>query len=488
MSSMTRAAAPALSRSNGSRPLVQRKCACGNSTDHEQQCESCKQKDVQRKAAGGTRPAAPSIVHEVVGSGGRPLDTTTRTFFESRFGHDFGAVRIHDDTQAARSASAINADAYTVGNHVAFGQGGYAPGSRDGLRLLAHELTHVVQQSGGAGAGVQRSSLSSPVALGTEPDDERPSLEIGPENDALEREADEAADHVGGGGHGAARLSAAAMVQRKGTKKKASPPAIVPARHPAIVGLDEAGPGADLTGDKETLLFNCMKKAPANPDECDPSTALSWSDFTGSPKNNGFTGETFAPVTDVAMDPVRASCLQRILGRSKDETRVFQAKFDGTKSWGTTMIKNPSNTAATGCAARAKQCRTSFARGAANFTFSGKASKACPASPVAASVTASSAAGCTDIETECTNTAAIESARVLAHEQGHLDVSCEVAKKANTALALGTPLKTIKDAVNKKLQPLHNKYDSETNHGCKPTEQATWVSDIANHLPKVTIP
>jgi hypothetical protein len=472
----------------GARPVLQRKCACGNSADHEGPCESCKQKAVQRKAAGATAGTAPAIVHDVVRSPGRPLDAGTRTFFESRFGHDFGAVRVHDDTLAARSAAAVNAEAYTVGNHVAFRAGGFSPGTRDGLRLLAHELTHVVQQSGGADLRVSRASRTSPTALGVEPEDERDGLMVGPDDDALEREASEAADYIGGGGHAAPSLSSAIRVQRQ--KKKAASPTTAPRRHPAIEGLDEAGPGADLTGKKETLLFNCMNKAPQNPDECVPSAALTWSDFKGSPKGNGFAGETFAPVSDVAMNPVRASCLQQILGKTRDETRVFQAKFDGGRSWGTTMMKNPTNTAATGCAQRAKQCRTSLARAGqgATFTFSGTASRACPASAVAASVTASSASGCTAIETECTRTATIESARVLAHEQGHLNLSCEIAKKANTALALGTPLKTIKDAVKKKLQPLQRQYDSETNHGCKATEQAAWVSDMTNHLPKVTIP
>lgn len=489
MSSMARTAVADPLRANGGRPVMQRKCACGNATDHEEQCESCQQKGVQRKAAGSASPVAPAIVHDVVRSGGRPLDTSTRTFFESRFGHDFSAVRIHDDTHAARSARAVNAHAYTVGNHVAFGEGGYAPRTRDGLRLIAHELTHVVQQSGSGDVRVRRASRTSPTALGTEPDDDRDALKIGPDDDALEREADDAADDIGSGGYAAPSLSSEMSVQRQ-KKSKTPPPVTVPRRQPAIEGLDEAGPGADLTGQKETLLFNCMQKAPANPNECVPAATLSWSDFKGSPKGNGFAGETFAPVADVAMDPVRASCLQRILGKSKDETRVFQAKFDGTKSWGTTMMKNPTNTTATGCAARAKQCRTSLAKAGqgATFTFSGTASKKCPASTVAASVTASSASGCTAIETECTRTASIESARVLAHEQGHLDLSCEIAKKANTALALGTPLKTIKDAVKKTLQPLQKKYDSETNHGCKATEQAAWVSDIASHLPKVTIP
>ncbi len=65
---------------------------------------------------------------------------------EPRLGHDFSGVRVHTDDRAAESARAVNAVAYTVGAHVVFDRAQYAPASRDGRRLLAHELTHVVQQ------------------------------------------------------------------------------------------------------------------------------------------------------------------------------------------------------------------------------------------------------------------------------------------------------------------------------------------------------
>jgi hypothetical protein len=66
---------------------------------------------------------------------------------ESRFGRDFGQVRVHTDTRAARSANAVDASAYTVGYDIVFGPGQYAPGTSPGKQLLAHELTHVVQQT-----------------------------------------------------------------------------------------------------------------------------------------------------------------------------------------------------------------------------------------------------------------------------------------------------------------------------------------------------
>ncbi len=85
-------------------------------------------------------------VHEALRSPGRGLDPSTRAFMESRFGHDFGRVRVHTDAKAAESAQAVNALAYTLGRDVVFGEGAYAPGTARGRRLLAHELAHVVQQ------------------------------------------------------------------------------------------------------------------------------------------------------------------------------------------------------------------------------------------------------------------------------------------------------------------------------------------------------
>ena len=90
----------------------------------------------------------PPIVHEVLHSPGQPLDSATRAFMEPRFGHDFSQVRVHTDAKAAQSALAVNALAYALGRDVVFGVGQYAPRTRTGQRLLAHELTHVVQQGG----------------------------------------------------------------------------------------------------------------------------------------------------------------------------------------------------------------------------------------------------------------------------------------------------------------------------------------------------
>jgi Domain of unknown function (DUF4157) len=92
------------------------------------------------------RTAAPAIVREALHSPGRPLDNQTRAFFEPRFQHDFGKVRVHTDEKAAESARAVNAHAYTVGPHIVFRTRERGPESPAGSLLLAHELAHVVQQ------------------------------------------------------------------------------------------------------------------------------------------------------------------------------------------------------------------------------------------------------------------------------------------------------------------------------------------------------
>ena len=90
-----------------------------------------------------------SPVLDVVSGGGRPLEPDVRTDMESRLGHDFGDVRIHDDSAAQSSAAAVQAHAYTVGSNVVFQRDAYDPTSTAGRTTLAHELTHVVQQRSG---------------------------------------------------------------------------------------------------------------------------------------------------------------------------------------------------------------------------------------------------------------------------------------------------------------------------------------------------
>jgi len=102
---------------------------------------------LQRKAASDHDAGeVPNIVYDVLRSPGQPLDAESRSYFEPRFGYDFSRVRVHSNSSAARSASAVDAEAFTVGSNIVFSQGSYSPRTRNGRELMAHELTHVIQQ------------------------------------------------------------------------------------------------------------------------------------------------------------------------------------------------------------------------------------------------------------------------------------------------------------------------------------------------------
>ncbi len=131
----------------------------------QRKCKKCEDEElpVQRKAA-GPAPAQPAAAAQAAVNigGGRPLETPTRNFFESRFGHGFEQVRVHDDAAADRSARALHAKAYTFGQHISFARGEYRPDTVAGKSLLAHELTHVLQQrSGIMPKRIQRFSVES---------------------------------------------------------------------------------------------------------------------------------------------------------------------------------------------------------------------------------------------------------------------------------------------------------------------------------------
>jgi len=107
-------------------------------------------------------------LRQAIRGGGRSLPQSTRSFMERRFGCDFSSVRTHSDVQAQALAERVNARAFTRGKDILFGGSQYRPGCRDGQRLLAHELAHVVQQSSGQSAGlVQREEETDATALPT---------------------------------------------------------------------------------------------------------------------------------------------------------------------------------------------------------------------------------------------------------------------------------------------------------------------------------
>lgn len=159
---------------------IQRQCACGTHAGGGE-CDSCKKHKghLQRDAA---KPESPAAAHagvpEAVRSPGQPLDPRTRSLMESRFQHDFSGVRVHTDVRAAESSRALGANAWALGNELVFAGGRYDPHTPAGQHLLAHELTHVIQQQHAPAADLQTD------------------LEVSEPGDAAEQEADAVADEV----------------------------------------------------------------------------------------------------------------------------------------------------------------------------------------------------------------------------------------------------------------------------------------------------
>ena len=142
---------------------------------------------------------ASSVAGRAFASPGRPLDESSRAAMEPLFEHDFSNVRVHTGSAAAASASAVNARAYTLGRHIFFRDGQYAPHTVPGRRLLAHELTHVVQQDRARSAGAAR-----------------PASEVSTPDVPAEREAGVAAEQVAAGRRAQVRAEPASLIHRDG--------------------------------------------------------------------------------------------------------------------------------------------------------------------------------------------------------------------------------------------------------------------------------
>jgi hypothetical protein len=157
---------------------LQRACACGAKprSPAQAECEGCRKQRVQRRGS-GPPPTAGARSLAAFEAGGQALARPWRQRVEPLFGTGFDQVRIHDDAASHAAARDLQAHAFTVGQHVHFGAGRYAPHTRDGLHLLAHELTHTVQQRGTAATAAASSMIDGPDA-------------------PLEREADARADAI----------------------------------------------------------------------------------------------------------------------------------------------------------------------------------------------------------------------------------------------------------------------------------------------------
>jgi hypothetical protein len=135
-----RMADPPAGATHASAPSIQRMCAG---------CEKEMHQDVHRSGSGDdVAPEHADMAVQVASRGGNPLPQSALRFFEPRFGSDLSHVRVHADGSAAQAARSVNARAYTVGSDIVFGSGEYSPDTHAGKHLLAHELTHVVQQQG----------------------------------------------------------------------------------------------------------------------------------------------------------------------------------------------------------------------------------------------------------------------------------------------------------------------------------------------------
>ena len=323
--------------------ILQRKCACGKKTPAGGQCTACRQKkmNLQRQ---NTQPdrinKVPSVVHEVLGSSGRPLDTQTRAFMEPRFGQDFSQVRTHTTGRAAESANAVNAVAYTSGRNVAFARGQYAPQTMKGKQLLAHELTHVVQQGGSSpilnrdkATGGEKAHADTNIRqVNTQPMISRSALTIGRPNDSYEREADAVADNV-------VRMPTPGLLARKSTPgilQRSTVPLlqrrlVVNPADSIPLAPGEFGPPTPLTFAIQGLIGDTCPDGQFAVDSTTGNVTSSRANFCDDPPP--------APpilAADVSSTPVGCGCLCDVINHALTTTIAFRAGGPGTTPVGAT--------------------------------------------------------------------------------------------------------------------------------------------------------
>ena len=248
--------------------FLQRRCACSGAAGVTSECEDCNQKKLSvQRSTEGAGPAnlnsrletqnssgVPPLVNDVLSSPGQALDSQTRAFFESRFGHDFSRVRVHTDANAAKSARAVNALAYTVGRDVAFGAGQYAPQTDAGRKLLAHELTHVVQQGSGSSSG--------PAG------NESHRVTVGPSQGALEAEAHRMAESYNWNEPSVGGLSQRILQRQDATTPETTAPpapAVCPVTAIAAYGPPDRPPAGNEGMTAATITaMGCLETAVTN--------------------------------------------------------------------------------------------------------------------------------------------------------------------------------------------------------------------------------
>lgn len=420
---------------------------------------------LSRRAIGNAAGrAAPASVFTTLQGAGSPLSRQTRAFFEPRFGHDFSRVRVHHDASAAASARDVSAHAYTVGQHVVFGRGRFAPETSAGQSLLAHELAHVVQQD----PSLRRSAVSPDLESASshpqeDEEDRQPKA-------TLETTTD---DHESGGFGGFG-----------GPMSRLFPP-------PFDSSLEGAPLPQGLDRDALEAERACMATAPPDPAACDPARALAWADFTATaPARSAFGAMTFSTLRERAINTAQTLCAPYL----SHARRGVQAFFNPGRSWVKPAFANPTNLAQNGCQTSVSACERFFdresraGRTGGTFGLTPAAGRACPAGARPRGDQATTRAECaTVVSQDCTDRAGAESSRLLAHEQGHFNLTCAMAGKANAMVAAAPDFDALLRAAQRTLARQQRLYDRQTRHGCNAGSQATWETAIAAGLPAVNI-
>jgi hypothetical protein len=485
---------------------IQRKCACGGG-DGGAPC-SCHAHDddhaiqAKRTAAVSTTSsqvsgATATAAARTANAGGTPLPRALRSYFEPRFGHDFSQVRVHTDSGAATAARGIQARAYTLGRDVVFGAGEYAPATEGGKRLLAHELTHVVQQTGGA---PQRSRAASATATTSGvPAIQRAVARTAALDSSATAMIAAARDSTSDAGVRAVALVWKILGKYFPAESKGLWVNVV-SYEDAVPGLSTSRAGTGATSQGKIVVgkdfreqttegtfearvadvgrtleqIELWRRGTAAPGSCEPSRRLTWADFKGPVGSYGaFTG------FDHTLETVNGE-------------QIVRATFAPARSYVKPDAKDPANRATSGCGAVIKQCETMLA-GKTGVTLPLAADGHCAAGPRPdPRIVATSSAECSSVlGPECDRVRQLESERLLRHEQLHFDIACALARKGTRAISLKpSESARILQAVKDKAHELSNDggaYDSETDHGCNAAPQAAWDQSVGAGMPMVVI-
>jgi hypothetical protein len=424
----------------------------------------------------------PPIVHDGLRSPAQSLDPSARSFLESRFGRDFSAVRVHAGVGAARSAQALKAMAYTVGRDVVFGPGHYAPGTLAGRRLLAHELTHVVQQ--GHAARIQRqpdespSEPPAPTMTDVEDSAQTDTSTVQPEGNIEPLEASYVSKDVSPDETSTPRTEDETSTPRAELVAKFAGPVVsplpdlmIPPDHPSEREADAISEAVmSAAPDRIVAAAQRISRATTGAVQFktfwDSHPTLNWGDFMGTPDpgspfdastSSGFSESTAVKTEVFPDDPLSPTPCS--IGRRKATRSRAVVSLDISK---------------------ANLHAKAFMEETQSWVKPGKATAA-----------------------------------LLAHEQGHFAISHVIAGKTDFALEWwgiqknhvfeGTgcgdraatndatkkwnainPSKQLTDIINKGLAvqaQAQKDYDDQTKHGAVAAQQAAWLGNIVADLP-----